>query len=731
MRKTLITTLLALIATGGAVASTEDELTSLSYISYLERYATVQPGDQEQSLEAIINMPVVSGDRIDTAREARVEVQLSDGSIVWLDQYSAVSFDAVAYSRDAASDRTVLYLVEGAIMVEIPENALPSQPMRIDGSSATVHLPSAGLYLVEALRPGGLRVEAWEGLAEISTTSGGVLVRAESSAEVRDGQLLNNEFALTVESSFAQWVQLRRQFPQGDSSQHLDMRYNRQAAQLDNYGEWVYLENNDTWAWRPAVSSGWQPYSAGRWYWTNTGWAWISYEPWGWLPYHYGSWSLSAGFGWVWSWGSCWGPAWVSWISWPGYIGWCPMGYHSSWYWNNWGYRPGYPGYPGGPGGGSGYYRPPRSDVVPPRSGAVADGSGGGSGAVPRTVGTSKDSISVRGDSPRAIPASEVALDLRGSSRLDQIDPRGWSVAAVEDFNSPHLSRLARSGEKVFPVSSGTDGVVYSGPLVTRSPNSSDPRRELEGLFNDVGRSHQVDVTPILSRRNDLSAAEVSRLAAPISQVEMSRRSSPSQQSSTRSTAVSASPILARGAFQTGTDSRGVDTLRSSPDRQHNRPNLYRPSSRTNVYSGSPTAQSLDGNSSLSGRRPVLRQPTGSSAGRGSLNAPRQRSIGTRQPTLAPRSSTGPRVSSPRSSGPVLVPRTSMSRPSRQMSGGSPSTRSSRSRGSSIKSSPSSSSSRGSSASPGRSRAPSPSAAGSGRSSSPQSRSSASPKQRR
>ena len=37
-----------------AVASAEDDLTSLSYISYLERYATIQPASEEATIEAAI-----------------------------------------------------------------------------------------------------------------------------------------------------------------------------------------------------------------------------------------------------------------------------------------------------------------------------------------------------------------------------------------------------------------------------------------------------------------------------------------------------------------------------------------------------------------------------------------------------------------------------------------------------------------------------------------------------
>jgi hypothetical protein len=125
---------------------------------------------------------------------------------------------------------------------------------------------------------------------------------------------------------------------------------------------------------------------------------------------------------------------------------------------------------------------------------------------------------------------------------------------------------------------------------------------------------------------------------------------------------------------------------------RHGRPNLYRPSSGSSIQSTSPT---------LSGRA----RPTGGDRGtvgsRIPLSAyPGTSSIRSRTPTSTYGASPS-RARIPRSSGPVLVPRTSPSRPSRSLVGSSPSMRSSRGSGSSrsVGSSSSGSSSSGSSVS--------------------------------
>src|SRR6185436_11642385 len=94
---------------------------------------------------------------------------------------------------------------------------------------------------------------------------------------------------------------------------------------LSPYGEWVVVGGYGR-CWRPArVEVGWRPYTSGHWELTDAGWYWASDEPWGWATYHYGRWEMSAGYGWIWVPQTEWAPAWVSWRSGGGYVGWAPL----------------------------------------------------------------------------------------------------------------------------------------------------------------------------------------------------------------------------------------------------------------------------------------------------------------------------------------------------------------------------------------------------------------------
>jgi hypothetical protein len=94
---------------------------------------------------------------------------------------------------------------------------------------------------------------------------------------------------------------------------------------LSASGAWISVGGYGR-CWRPTgVELGWRPYCNGEWVWTDCGWYWQSAEPWAWACYHYGCWYSDPSLGWVWVPGTEWAPAWVTWRSGGGYIGWAPM----------------------------------------------------------------------------------------------------------------------------------------------------------------------------------------------------------------------------------------------------------------------------------------------------------------------------------------------------------------------------------------------------------------------
>jgi len=109
-----------------------------------------------------------------------------------------------------------------------------------------------------------------------------------------------------------------------DAPQQVDIGFFYE--ELAPYGDWRPYESYD-WVWYPDVDNDWRPYTAGYWAFTDDyGWVWVSSEPWGWIVFHYGRWFFDEDYGgWAWVPDTEWGPAWVSWRSGDGFVGWAPL----------------------------------------------------------------------------------------------------------------------------------------------------------------------------------------------------------------------------------------------------------------------------------------------------------------------------------------------------------------------------------------------------------------------
>jgi len=104
--------------------------------------------------------------------------------------------------------------------------------------------------------------------------------------------------------------------------------YSQFQDELAPYGDWVDDSSYGR-VWVPSstlVGSDFTPYySGGHWVLSEFGWTWVSDWSWGWAPFHYGRWVMASGFGWCWVPGTMWGPAWVTWRSGGGWVGWAAL----------------------------------------------------------------------------------------------------------------------------------------------------------------------------------------------------------------------------------------------------------------------------------------------------------------------------------------------------------------------------------------------------------------------
>ena len=320
---------LALLMPGFAIASSaEASQTGRSYtyghISYVEGEVTLQRAIEPEPLGAGVNEPVTPGDRAWTATYGRAEIRLADGSLLRMDERTKVDF--VAFGETEGQE-TLVRLWSGSIILRLVDAG--GATFRVDTPSGSVFPVSEGLIRIDVDESGTTTLSVYEGVSELASEGGSVLVRSGQRSLVQSGLRPepSYEFNTARWDEFSSWSDGRDQlYRRTTRVRSVPEEVAVYAGELDDYGTWRHDRSYGN-VWYPRVSSGWSPYYQGRWAYTAFGWTWVSGEPWGWAPYHYGRWGHGS-YGWYWIPGAHWGPAWVSWAFGPSWVGWSPLGYH-------------------------------------------------------------------------------------------------------------------------------------------------------------------------------------------------------------------------------------------------------------------------------------------------------------------------------------------------------------------------------------------------------------------
>ncbi|MCB1058163.1 MAG: FecR domain-containing protein [Acidobacteria bacterium] len=321
---------------GDPSAPGEGYATGYSYFKEVEGASTLFPADGSENQDAEINRPVLTGDRVYTTPQARLEILLSDNNVLRLDGDTEVVFESLAYSPESGDTVTTLRLLQGNLQLVTFAGSAGEEVPRVLTGNATVFAQEAGSYRVTAGRQEWTSVVVRAGYAEVASGSGSVVARGGDEVSVEG--LARPRVEVVAASSLdglERWGQDLERGLRTDSYVDDSLRY--AASDLDDYGSWVRVE--DRVAWRPRAADDWRPYWKGRWVYTPAGMTWVSYEPWGWVPYHYGTWDYSPVYGWLWYPGSRFAPAYVTWYWGDGYAAWVPSGYYVNFYSRHYGAR--------------------------------------------------------------------------------------------------------------------------------------------------------------------------------------------------------------------------------------------------------------------------------------------------------------------------------------------------------------------------------------------------------
>ena len=300
--------------------------TSFARLSFLEGKAYIQRASDLAYEDAVVNLPVATGDRLGTA-DGRLEIFLGRKNYVRLDQNTKLDFIALP-KKDASLTR--LRGWTGSVYLDVKGMAKEKE-LEFLTSDATFYILENGLYRIDVRENKETEILVFSGVVEASGEEGSILVKKDQRLTVSEGRFQGkpSSFFAAVDDAFDRFndgrdAKVGRQF----AKKYLSGDLEDYESELDENGDWVY-ENPFGYVWVPRGMAGdWRPYSNGRWTWLPmAGWSWLPYETWGWSTYHYGRWHWGLGLGWYWIPMSGWGPGWVNWWWDDSYYGWAPMSY--------------------------------------------------------------------------------------------------------------------------------------------------------------------------------------------------------------------------------------------------------------------------------------------------------------------------------------------------------------------------------------------------------------------
>jgi hypothetical protein len=331
----LIGALLVSVAARAEDDAAADPPDRVARVSFVQGAVSLQPADAQDWIDATLNRPLTTGDRIWADSASRAELQAGTATIR-IDENSGFSF------TDLDADVLQVRLTDGAMTLHV-YSLDGNETVEIDTPNATVMIRQPGEYAIDTEEDGDRTiVKTRAGEAEVTgADQHGYIVRTNEQGVFSGNEELSSVMTQVARrSAFETWAYERENM----QSQSVASRYVAPGVvgyqDLDRNGTWAYEpEYGNVWQPTTYVINDWAPYRYGRWVWvTPWGWTWIDDAPWGFAPFHYGRWAYLR-HRWCWVPGPVHGrptyaPALVAWVGPPSFgvdfrnpnVGWFPLG---------------------------------------------------------------------------------------------------------------------------------------------------------------------------------------------------------------------------------------------------------------------------------------------------------------------------------------------------------------------------------------------------------------------
>jgi len=284
---------LAVLAFSGWASA--DPPSRIARLGEMSGAVSFSPAGENDWVQATINRPLTTGDRLWADAGARAEIQVG-GAMIRMNAGTAVS---VLNLDDRIAQ---LQLSQGTLNVRV-RRLEPNQVFEVDTPNLAFTLRQPGEYRIE-VDPNGsaTTVVVRKGQGEVYGEDASYVIDSRQSYRfagtgLRDYQLVEAPRL----DEFDRWS--------SDRDSRYDNSVSARYVSQDVVG-YQDLDANGTWrvegtygnVWVPnRVAAGWAPYHDGHWAWIDPwGWTWVDDAPWGFAVSHYGRWANFDGtWGWV------------------------------------------------------------------------------------------------------------------------------------------------------------------------------------------------------------------------------------------------------------------------------------------------------------------------------------------------------------------------------------------------------------------------------------------------
>ncbi len=287
--------LLSLGFVATAQAAFSDPSGRVARLSHVEGDVSYSPAGEDEWLDVMRNRPLISGDRLWTEDDSRLELQVGSAAIRLGPE---TSFELLDLNDRIAQ----VQVTEGSINLRV-RRLYRGQTIEVATPALAFTINRAGRYRIDVdPYDNQTTIVVWEGAGIAYGEGSNFPLRAGDTVRFFDSDLRDYEFyGLPEADDFDDYAFERdRRLDTSPSLRYLDddvVGY----ADLDEYGRWRAVSNVGN-VWFPtSVSRDWAPYRDGHWVWQEPwGWTWVDDAPWGFAPSHYGRWvSVSNRWGWI------------------------------------------------------------------------------------------------------------------------------------------------------------------------------------------------------------------------------------------------------------------------------------------------------------------------------------------------------------------------------------------------------------------------------------------------